>query len=259
MGLDEEKYRLKYTVLKNLAVKITRRADLADIAQEAVDRMVEILELESGWVSFFDQKQNVTHEALSGSVDKNQLIKEIDKKAIKNLREEFGAGFVFFSLEKEGSQTLFSYSIKCEKKVLGAITGLSKGETDFSSEKEFLEALSSQLALASLRIKKIPEKDEEQKKIIESERLSAIMQVAVTINHEINNPLTAILGNIQLVLEGKERLDQRTEQKLKAIEKGALKIAEITKSLLSIIEPVITEYAPGVKMLDLSKSLKKNE
>lgn len=259
MDINQEKYRLKYLALKNLAIKINSSDDLADIAQEAVDRLIEILDLESGLVSFLDEAKNVTHEALSGSVEKNQLIKEIDKKILKNLREDFGAEFVLFSLEKEVSQTVFSYSIRCEKELVGAVTGLCLGKRDFSSEKDFLDALQSQLALASLKIQRIPEKDQEQKKIIKSEKLSAIMEVAVTINHEINNPLTAILGNVQLILGEKERLDQKTQQRLKAIEKGTLKIAEITKSLLSIIEPVITEYAPGIKMLDLSKSQKKTE
>jgi len=83
MDINQEKYRLKYLALKNLAIKINRADDLADIAQEAVDSLVEILDLESGLVSFLDEAKNVTHEALSGSVEKNLLIKEIDKKYLQ--------------------------------------------------------------------------------------------------------------------------------------------------------------------------------
>jgi len=259
MTTEEEKYRLKYLTLKDLALKINTSADLADIAQIAVDRLVEIFDLDSGWVSFFDETKNITHEALSGIVEKNQFIKELDKKILKRLRDDLGGEFVFFSLEKEGILSLFSYCIKWEKRVVGAITGIAKGERDFFSEKEFLEALRTQLALACLKFLRIPQVDEERKKTIESERLSAIMQAAVAINHEINSPLTAILGNVQLALGEKEGLDPKIKERLIAIEKGALKIAETTKSLLNIIKPVITEYAPGIKMLDIDKSRKKSQ
>jgi len=69
--------------------------------------------------------------------------------------------------------------------------------------------------------------------------------------------LTAILGNAQLLLTRKEHLDQETIEKLKIIEENALKIKEVTQNLLRIIEPVITEYAGGVKMLDIERSKKR--
>ena len=263
MEIDEGKYRLKYLALKELALKINSSDNLGDIAQVAVDRLIEILKLDSGWVRFFDESGNATDETISGSVEENQLLKEIEKKTLKNLRDNFGSDFVFFILEKKEIQTVFSCSIRRDKKTVGSISGLARGDVDFPSEREFLEALRNQLALASLKmdmieeIGKFPEKEEARKKLMESERITTIMQVAVTINHEINNPLTAILGNVQLALGERGKLDEGTIKRLESIEKGAVKISEVTKSLLSIIEPVITEYAPGIKMLDLEKSKKK--
>ena len=96
------------------------------------------------------------------------------------------------------------------------------------------------------------------KKIIRSERAAAVTETAVTINHEINNPLTAILGNTQLLLLNKDKLPEEIVVKLQAIERSAFKIKETTGKLMSIIEPVTTPYASGLRMIDLEKSKTKD-
>ena len=96
------------------------------------------------------------------------------------------------------------------------------------------------------------------KKLVKSERTAAITQTAVTVNHEINNPLTAILGNTQLLLMGKEKLTGEVVAKLETIEKSAIQIRETTSKLMSIIEPVKSSYSSGMDMIDIEKSKKKN-
>jgi hypothetical protein len=95
------------------------------------------------------------------------------------------------------------------------------------------------------------------KKLVKSERTAAITETAVTVNHEINNPLTAILGNTQLLLMGKEKLSADVAAKLETIEKSAIQIRETTSKLMSIIEPVKSSYSTGMDMIDIEKSKKK--
>jgi hypothetical protein len=95
-------------------------------------------------------------------------------------------------------------------------------------------------------------------KLVKSERAAAITETAVTINHEINNPLTAILGNTQLMLMSREKLPADIVSKLETIERSAVKIRETTAKLMSIIEPVTSPYASGLEMIDIEKSKKKN-
>lgn len=95
-------------------------------------------------------------------------------------------------------------------------------------------------------------------KLIKSERAAAITETAVTINHEINNPLTAILGNTQLMLMARDKLSPDIVAKLETIERSAIKIRETTGKLMSIIEPVTSSYASGLEMIDIEKSKKKN-
>jgi signal transduction histidine kinase len=74
----------------------------------------------------------------------------------------------------------------------------------------------------------------------------------VTVNHEVNNPLTAILGNIQLILHRKENLDEDTIKKLTIVEESALKIKDVTQRLLRVTSPRSVKYTDGTNMLDLS-------
>jgi signal transduction histidine kinase len=94
-------------------------------------------------------------------------------------------------------------------------------------------------------------------RLIKSERAAAITETTVTINHEINNPLTAILGNTQLLLMSKDKLPADTISKLQTIERSAVKIRETTSKLMSIIEPVTTPYVSGLEMIDIEKSKKR--
>jgi hypothetical protein len=97
------------------------------------------------------------------------------------------------------------------------------------------------------------------KRMVNAERAAAVTETAVAVNHEINNPLTAILGNTQLLLMNKDKLSKETVAKLETIEKSAIQIREVTNQLMTIIEPVRKQYASGLEMIDLEKSKKKGD
>lgn len=93
-----------------------------------------------------------------------------------------------------------------------------------------------------------------QTKLLEAERLAAITETAIGINHEINNPLCAILGNTQLLLMEKDKLDPRIIKKLRSIEKEINRIHEVAERLARISRPVLKEYVGGKLMLDVEHS-----
>ncbi|HPZ09084.1 MAG TPA: response regulator [Candidatus Eremiobacteraeota bacterium] len=79
-----------------------------------------------------------------------------------------------------------------------------------------------------LRIKEI------QKKILVAERMAAIGQVALTLRHEINNPLTAVIGQTELVLRKEENLSFEIKEKLQYIyEQG-----QVIESIISKLEKI---------------------
>jgi len=71
---------------------------------------------------------------------------------------------------------------------------------------------------------------------------------------EINNPLCSILGNTQLLLMDKDKLDPVVVEKLEMIERDISRIHDIAEKLARITKPVISEYVGGTRMIDVEKS-----
>ncbi|MDQ7052441.1 MAG: histidine kinase dimerization/phospho-acceptor domain-containing protein [candidate division KSB1 bacterium] len=93
----------------------------------------------------------------------------------------------------------------------------------------------------------------EQEKI-EKERIAAIVQAMATVNHEINNPLTPILGNLDLIMEEAHLLPDSVRSKLKSIQENARRIAENVQKMRNISQPVFKQYYDGEMIIDLEKS-----
>lgn len=95
-------------------------------------------------------------------------------------------------------------------------------------------------------------------------RLESIQQLTVSLNHEINNPLTSVLCNVQFVLKKIKEdtsLGETTElvESLFIAEKESKRIKKILEDLRKINEPTTKEYLPGVEMLDIPGSIKEKE
>jgi len=89
---------------------------------------------------------------------------------------------------------------------------------------------------------------------IEKERIAAIVQAMATVNHEINNPLTPILGNVDLILEEAQQLPESVVAKIRNIKENALRIAENVQKMRSISRPAFKQYYDGEYIIDLDKS-----
>ena len=87
--------------------------------------------------------------------------------------------------------------------------------------------------------------------LVKAERLGAIGQVGVAVRHEINNPLTTVIGNIELLIERYEDKDKELTTRLGTILNNALRIGEIVKRLQGIKQEKVVDYLKGVKMTDL--------
>ena len=94
-------------------------------------------------------------------------------------------------------------------------------------------------------------------RLIDDERLAAVRELAVSMNHEINNPLSVIIGNIQYLLAVEKNLSEAVVERLKRVESEALRIADLNHRLLEIDELVSETYISGenkVMMINLEKS-----
>jgi len=156
--------------------------------------------------------------------------------------------------------SLFCYPLHEGKTMTGAVLGLADGRRNLSQEEDFLVALATALVFAITRPQSAGDgqpaaaASPAEAEVAEKARLQAILETAIAVNHEVNNPLTAVLGNTQLLLLQAENLDAQTLKRLKAIEESALRIKEVTQKLLKQNKIRTTEYPGGLRMLDLSDS-----
>ncbi len=90
-------------------------------------------------------------------------------------------------------------------------------------------------------------------KLLKAERLGAIGEIVVTVRHEINNPLTTVIGNVELLLERYGDHDRHLAERLETILNNSLRIAEIVKQLKTIKGDRAVEYVKGVSMTDLKQ------
>jgi PAS domain S-box-containing protein len=91
---------------------------------------------------------------------------------------------------------------------------------------------------------------ESQNKIIELEQKNAVLAMTVTANHEINQPLTVLKGNLEIL---QERLDDQGHENLFVRMAQAIEKIEGTLSKLRNLDRVkLTNYVGGVDMIDLN-------
>lgn len=76
-------------------------------------------------------------------------------------------------------------------------------------------------------------------------RLEGVQQVAVTLNHEINNALTTIIGNAQLIGALGEPLPENKQIMLNVLLDQAQRIAEVTQKLSAMKAMKSVEYLEG--------------
>jgi signal transduction histidine kinase len=88
---------------------------------------------------------------------------------------------------------------------------------------------------------------------IEGERVVVIKQLAVTMRHEVNNALAAILAEGQLLEHDAVLTHPEDKQSLQNIMIMARRIQHSIDTLVNVTQAPITEYVEGVSMIDLKK------
>ena len=92
-----------------------------------------------------------------------------------------------------------------------------------------------------------------QEKLVKAERLAAIGQIGITVAHEINNPLTGLIGQAQLLL-AKGDLTAGAADRVKQIEQFGWRVAQIVAKLKEIKSDATACYISGLEMIDLAAS-----
>ncbi|MFC1747021.1 GAF domain-containing protein, partial [Candidatus Neomarinimicrobiota bacterium] len=112
--------------------------------------------------------------------------------------------------------------------------------------------LRTEIAAKTSQLEKLlKELQETQATLVEKERLAAIGEVVIKINHEINNPLAVIISYVDLLMMEcpPEKHDMRAS--LEKLKDAAFRISSVTTALTKLESSETEEYIEGVKMLKM--------
>lgn len=116
-----------------------------------------------------------------------------------------------------------------------------------------LQQSNAELSLAVTELETVNQQiREQQKSVIEEERLKVLLQMAGTTAHELNQPLMVLMGNVQL-MEMDGDIPEHLTGRVSKIAEAASRIADIVKKIqiLRHDEPKI--YAGGKTILNLDQ------
>jgi len=122
-----------------------------------------------------------------------------------------------------------------------AIEALKQGAYDFLLKPITPPELAAALSRAGMAVALQRSRDR-------AEHVRHIAEVALTLAHEINNPLAVIMGELQLQLEDSSSAIDRTALDI-SIE-AAHRIADVVRKISALREIAYQDYA-GLRMLDL--------
>lgn len=93
-----------------------------------------------------------------------------------------------------------------------------------------------------------------QDRLIQAEKLSAIIELAGAVNHELNQPLTVILGQAELLMHELDR-ESPAYRRLEKIAYNCRKMAHILSKMNEIKDYRTKEYAESTRIVDLQLNL----
>lgn len=249
---DENKVIKQFEILRDIAVLSADSENISAIAKDALQETGRLINLSAATLMMWDDKHQPTMNiSYADSAVERQLLQELETEIFTSLRKERQLMSAYVSFGGSNPMSTFTQPIKIADNIFGAVIGIQTGSGRLVRDDYFLEALTAALSVSISSGGVAPSTVDDSDKI-KKERLNAIIETAATVNHEINNPLTAVLGNVQLLLMRATDLDEETIRKLKVVEESAIRIKEVTQKLMNISNDNVTEYTSGSKMIDLS-------
>ncbi len=144
-----------------------------------------------------------------------------------------------------------SVPIRSRGRLLGTLSlGRQTPDRFGAREVELLEATAHQIGLAldnarlySETVRQLDELRRAQAQLIHAEKLSAVGELASGVAHEINNPLTTILGQAHLLLSNSE-VTPLVSDRLRIVAEEASRAARIVQNLLLFARQYTPERRP---------------
>lgn len=127
---------------------------------------------------------------------------------------------------------------------------LDAGADDYMSKPVTPDNLMARLRIAERRIEVNAARRNAEEKLRKAQYLAGIGETSLALQHEINNPLAALLSNTSL-LEAGMLNDHEKEESLVTIAQMARRIADVVKKLRQLNNPTSVEYLGNARMIDI--------
>ncbi len=268
-------------LLYRISHELTGMIDPKILLQKILERMIDILEADRGFYVVIDKEtgepevQNMCCKANHPDEETVTISRTIIDYVLKtgkavlsnNAREDerFNTALSIVSLDIHSTM---SVPIQGKDGILGILQAetYSKAIGFTREDLELMTAICNQVAVAienATLINDLKNANDvlthQQQQLIEAEKLSALGQLAAGVAHEINNPMTSILGYAQLTTKAlRENPDESTLQQcaenLEIVEGEAHRCAAIAQTLLQFGRkgPVLKELTRINEVLDRS-------
>jgi DNA-binding response OmpR family regulator len=129
---------------------------------------------------------------------------------------------------------------------------LDAGGDEFIVKPMTPEDLRARLIVSRRRISQAAAQRRAEVELVNARRLSAIGETTLSLQHEINNPLSALLGNAELLLMDMREKGEKNEL-LMVIHEQAMRIADVVRRLRRMKDPESVDYVGGTKIIDFWK------
>src|SRR3954469_21948079 len=135
---------------------------------------------------------------------------------------------------------------------------LDAGADEYVAKPSSPENLRARLEIAARRITLDRARRDAEAELARARWLAGIGETTIALEHEINNPLSALLGHAELLLMD-DGLTEEQRGQLQIIRQQAARIADGVRRLARLKNPQSVEYLSGARMIDLSKGTTKPE
>jgi len=148
-------------------------------------------------------------------------------------------------------RTMFVLMITGRDATGNLAAALDAGVDDYVVKPATAEQLSARLSIAERRIALADAGRSAEDALARARWLAGIGETALALQHEINNPLMALLAHAEL-LAADPALPEVVREDTAAILQQAGRIAAVVRRLAALKSPESVEYLAGAPMLDLS-------
>jgi PAS domain S-box-containing protein len=252
-------------VLNSIAETLSYTLDLGESVHRTLCQMLELFELDAASLYLFE-KDDVSVRRVAAVGHRSEYAKisplvKLPEGLIQQLRATHAT---FLSVQglplppiareiqrREGIESAYVVMLWAKEKIIGGLVVATRKAREFSvADISLLTAVGSQVASAVDHSRLYEETRQAyenlrrtQEQLVHSEKLAAVGQLISGVAHELNNPLTAILGYSQLLSSSGE-IGRQGLQYAEKLYKQAQRTHRIVQNLLSFARQHKPERVP---------------